>query len=160
MVQISPDETLRKYGKWIDRRTWIKLVSRDRNVGERQAWNIIKRESKAKKHVYQDGTTSYGLPEFGPLVAKEEHTTIIQQPKLGFWASLMAGLTGLLASLIGYFERRAERKARQLDRDIIEADAQCAMDRAEMELIEDDPRLFEKIEKIRQKVRRDRGLKP
>ena len=98
---------MRKYGKWIDRETWIKLVAKDRNVGQRQAWTIILKESKSKKHVYQDRTTSYGLPEFGPPVAKEEHTTIIQQfPKPG----LLTRVTGWLSS---FLDRKAERKDRE-----------------------------------------------
>lgn len=73
MVKISPDEILRKHGRWINREQWLDLVARERKVGTRQAWNIIKKEAKdAIKHVYTDRSTVYGLPEFGPPISKTE----------------------------------------------------------------------------------------
>ena len=68
----SPDEILKKSGKWINRDTFIKLVAEERHVGNRQAWNIINKESHAIKHVYTDRTTVYGLEEFGPPKPKIE----------------------------------------------------------------------------------------
>ncbi len=69
---ISPDEMLKKYGKWINRDKFINLVAQERHVGNRQAWNIIKKESHAIKHVYTDRSTVYGLEEFGPPKPKIE----------------------------------------------------------------------------------------
>jgi hypothetical protein len=92
MERISPDEILRRHGKWVESSKFAELVAKKRNVGSRQARNIIKRESKEIiKHVFSDRTVIYGLPEFGPpkfknskgkgLAKSDFYRTLIQQ----FW---------------------------------------------------------------------------
>jgi hypothetical protein len=70
MGKISPDEILQKYGTWIGHADFIKLIAKKRQVGERQAQNLltasIKKGKKIKKFVFRDRTTIYGLEEFGP----------------------------------------------------------------------------------------------
>lgn len=102
MEKISPDEILQKHGNWIERQKFIELVARNRNVGERQAWNIIRKESHAKRLVYADRSTSYGLPQFGPPPPQIEKT-------------LASGPThfGLLGGVIEALNLRAERKVRE-----------------------------------------------
>jgi hypothetical protein len=77
MEKISPDEILRKHGKWAESLKFAKIVAEKRKVSIRQARNIIKKESKKIiKHVYSDRTVIYGLPEFGPAkfeVSKEKN---------------------------------------------------------------------------------------
>jgi hypothetical protein len=67
MEKISPDEILRKHGKWVESLKFAEIVAQERKVSIRQARNIIKKESKKIiKHVFSDRTVIYGLPEFGP----------------------------------------------------------------------------------------------
>ena len=76
MEKISPDEILRKQGKWIESSKFVKIVADKRNVSLRQARNIIKNEKKEiTKHVFSDRTVIYGLPEFGPPTLERQNGT-------------------------------------------------------------------------------------
>src|SRR4030067_2351801 len=67
MEKISPDEILRKHGKWVESSKFAEIIAEKREVSVRQARNIMKNEStKIIKHVFSDRTVIYGLPEFGP----------------------------------------------------------------------------------------------
>ena len=86
MIKISPDEILLKHGKWISRLEFIELIIHERNVGKRQAYNIIKdfmrKSRRIKKHLFQDRTTMYGLEEFGPPSPIIINGTNFLKPKL------------------------------------------------------------------------------
>ena len=76
MKRITVTAILSAHGKWITRREFVQLVSKKRNIKERQAYNVIKKAVKnkeIKKHILSDRTTLYGLPEFGPPLFKKEN---------------------------------------------------------------------------------------
>ena len=69
MEIIAVTAILYRHGKWITYNDFVKLVTKIRNVKERQAINIIKKAYKNRevlRHVFSDRTTIYGLDEFGP----------------------------------------------------------------------------------------------
>ena len=69
MEKITVTAILRRHGKWITYNDFVKLVSKKRDVQERQAINIIKkayRDREILKHIFSDRTTIYGIDEFGP----------------------------------------------------------------------------------------------
>jgi hypothetical protein len=69
MEKISPDEILRRHGKWMVSSDFVKLVGEKRDVGNRQAQNLIKKAYKNKKilkHIFSDRSVIYGLAEFAP----------------------------------------------------------------------------------------------
>lgn len=71
MDNLSPYEMLSKHGNWIDSKIFISEVAKKRNIGERQAYNLLLKDQRIKKFVYQDRSVSYGLVEFGPPIKQE-----------------------------------------------------------------------------------------
>lgn len=71
MLNVTATEMLKIHGEWIQGKDFIEKIGERRRVGDRQAFNILKKEMKEKKnkiirHMTQDGKTFYGLAKFGP----------------------------------------------------------------------------------------------
>lgn len=69
MDKTSPREVLLSYGKWIGATEFANLISKKKQISERQAKTLITkayRKNEVKKHVFSDRRVIYGLTEFGP----------------------------------------------------------------------------------------------
>jgi hypothetical protein len=124
MGKITVREILLKKGSWTKSSDLVHLVSKERNVTLRQAYNLIKESYKQKeilKHIFRDGTVIYGLSEFGPPISIEsKKRKLIKEPPL--WIKQFFEHKDIIMRIIGEQDQNELAKVPQATLNFLKAD--------------------------------------